>query len=337
MTAQAEINKSFRILAQIGTGSSGAVYKAWHTRLGKHVIVKECSLTKSRSVRRNELEALKNVKSQYLPQVYDYAKESDRVFSVTEYVEGKSFDELLVSNLHFSQDDVIKWYCQLASALGTLHASSICHRDIKPANIVLKPEGDVCLIDFGSALVNGSPAWFASRSLGYASPEQLEYFERIRSVARLRGQGGRSQLPTLLITPLESKGVISNPKEGNGASGKEALARPVPGVLVDEPDYNKTEFTPTSDSCPLPTVSLGSIRAIDWVRSDIYSLGATMYHILSGKRPCDRAEDIVPISQLGSFGPGLTSIIEKSMQPDPSMRFASMVELTNSVYCINDQ
>ena len=73
-------------------------------------------------------------------------------------------------------------------------------------------------------------------------------------------------------------------------------------------------------------------QTIDWKRSDIYSLGATMYHLLTGKRPSERADENVPISKIGKYDENLVQIIERSMRPDPSERFASAKELADAVH-----
>jgi serine/threonine-protein kinase len=253
------IGNSYLIDSRLGTGG-GAVFKAWHIRLQKYVVLKEakCFPGKSFTVYRNESEALKNVKSRYLPQVFDFVADKERVYTVMEYIDGENFDTLMQNGCTFTESETLKWYRQLADALVTLHSQGIFHRDIKPANIMLTQSGDVCLIDFDSAFVGGKAAGFVSRSPGYAPPEQYEIFDRIKDAG---------DIPWSLIMAAE---------------------------------------------------------AIDWKRADIYSLGATMYHILTGRRPHERASMSVTVSNSGRFNAGLLYIIEKSMKPEPSERFASM-------------
>jgi len=71
------------------------------------------------------------------------------------------------------------------------------------------------------------------------------------------------------------------------------------------------------------------------MRSDIYSLAATMYHLLTGIRPPQRASEVKPISEYGHFSEGMVYIIEKSMQVQPSERFSSVLQLQNAIINIH--
>ena len=189
--ASARVRSMLRIESRLGSGGSGAVYKAWHKRLRKYVVVKEVKHDSSGDVqaRRNEVEALKNLKCAYLPQVYDFLTDGNHSYTVLEFIRGESLDKLIGRKERFTAPQILKWYAQLASALEAIHQQNICHRDIKPANIMLTPEGDVCLIDFNAAMVGGIDTRLISRSPGYASPEQHEYFKRHTRDAAIIGRG----------------------------------------------------------------------------------------------------------------------------------------------------
>ena len=269
MSTNIRTSDTFRIVSERGAGGDGIVYEAWHTRLEKCVAVKANKGRAAVNIKAQyyEYEALRSVHSPYLPKVYDCLPESDRVLMVMEYIAGDSFAVLLDNGRRFSRPSVIKWYFQIASALEDIHRQGVCHRDIKPANIMLKPGGEVCLIDFNNAIVRGSAARLISRSFGYASPEQSEIYERIKTM-------------------------------GIGLS-----------------TYQLTKM----------------INDIDWKRSDIYSLGASMYHILTGIRPRERADDVAANRKFGLFISGIESIIDRSMQPEPSKRFKSAAELLSAL------
>ena len=106
----ARLTEHIHIESELGSGSSGAVYKAWHSRLRKYVVIKELPHTSSCSegTRRNEVEALKNIKNAYVPQVFDFLTGLDRSYTVMELVEGESFDKLLKRGDRFTAAQIVK-------------------------------------------------------------------------------------------------------------------------------------------------------------------------------------------------------------------------------------
>ena len=290
------MSHTYQITTELGSGGGGAVYKAWHKRLRKHVVIKASnnSIVGTLEARRNEVEALKNVKNMHIPQVLDYLSEEHHSFTIMEYINGDSFDKLLKLGNRFPETQVIKWYFQLASALNSIHKHDVYHRDIKPANIIRMTNGDVCLIDFNSALVIGNNTGMVNRSMGYASPEQYEYFKLCRSIHSIKNV---------------TYSVCSN----------------TPQSLND----NTTVLV--SGTSPQYRVS---ITNIDWKLSDIYSLGATMYHFLTGKRPPKTADDVANIPNLKGYSGELLKIIEKSMRTNPGDRFSTANELTQAIISV---
>ena len=171
-----QLNDTYTLLEQIGSGGGGIVYKAYHNRLKTYVVAKQIkegvkNILKSRA----EADILKKMKHTYLPRVYDFLEIDGEIYTVMDYIPGESLDKPLKKGEKFSQKQVLKWAVQLAEALDYLHRQipPIVHSDIKPANIMLTPEGDICLIDFNISLVFDSSMKTATGiSGGYAPPEQ---------------------------------------------------------------------------------------------------------------------------------------------------------------------
>ena len=321
-------NDAVVIESKLGSGGIGAAYKAWHTGLNKYVVVKELkhSAANDASVRRNEVEALKNVKNAHLPQVIDYFTDNDCSYTVMEFVEGESFDKLLAPGRGFSPSQVVKWYGQLASALEAIHSQGVCHRDIKPSNVMLAPGGDVCLIDFNAALVRGAGARLISRSPGYASPEQDELFRRC-AAGDFRCDCGPCGGDTATVL-LEAESITEwLPAQAGSDAPLPSAHAPLPSTHAPLPSmYSSLPYSPL----PYPPQNY-----IDWKLSDIYCLGATMCHLLTGKRPRERAFGMAPVLENARCDSGLAGVIERSMRIDPAERYDSATSLSRAIRRLN--
>ena len=267
------INGTYRIEDIIGAGGGGTVFKAYHLRLEKYVVVKRINdawvdIMDSRK----EADIIKNLKHQYLPQAYDFIKVEDGIYTVMDFVPGASLDKYIKSGFKFRQQQVLYWAKQVTEALVYLHSQKppIIHSDIKPANIMINLDGDVCLIDFNVSLTSTPDSSISATSRGYAAPEQY-----------------------LNIKPLNT---------------------PVQG----QPFVPKYNFDMTS---PLDQ------------RSDIYSLGATLYHLMTGQRPPKLPENKLPEipAQLEGFDEPLINIVNKMIKYDPRERYQTAGELLNDL------
>lgn len=317
---------TYEIKEQIGAGGGGIVYSGRHMRLEKEVVLKadKRKLSAATESLRREVDMLKNLRQTYIPQVYDFIQEGGTVYTVMDYIEGESFDKILAKGQKVSQAEVIKWACQLLEALIYLHNQppyGILHGDIKPANIMLRPEGDICLIDYNIALALGeSGAVKVGFSRGYASPEHYgaDYIKSSKSAAVRRMTSVTQEDPDL--TEILDTGKTSKEEDSDKEnSGKENAYKE---------DTDKGGFRSGSGSFR-SSVNIGTEggKAIMLdARSDIYSLGATLYHILSGHRPAHDARKVIPLGP-EECSPAVSAILQKAMNPQPDQRYQSAEEM----------
>lgn len=297
------IASTYEIIGHIGSGGGGDVYLARHVRLNKKVVLKADKRTlKTRpELLRREVDVLKNLSHSYIPKVYDFFVENDTVYTAMDYIEGESLDKPLKRGERFTQPQVIKWAKQLLQALCYLHSPThgdpprgFVHSDIKPANLMLTPYGDICLIDFNISLALGEVN-FVGYSAGYASPEHygLDYSEVPAERTSTRTAPRFSSR-----TRTSSKTFDANAPTQYMGSGSVSIN----GKKTVRPD----------------------------VRSDIYSTGAVMYHLLSGKRPASSALEVEPLSG-GGISPLLAEIIAKAMSPNPGLRYQTAAEMLRAL------
>ena len=249
------VDGKYKILSEIGHGGMSVVYMAINEKANKTWAIKEVrkdGVLDFEAVRQGlivETDMLKKLKHPNLPSIVDVIDSDDTFLIVMDYIEGNALSVSLQEYGAQPQEDVIEWARQLCDVLGYLHSRdpAIIYRDMKPANIMLKPDGNLTLIDFGTAReykdkILGDTTCLGT--IGYAAPEQF---------------GGMGQ---------------TDP------------------------------------------------------RTDIYCLGATLYHLVTGLNPSEPPYEMRPIREVNpALSGGLEQIIMKCTQNNPDDRYQSCAEL----------
>lgn len=198
-TSQSELPRDltdrYQLMAEVGSGSFGIVYRADDRKLGRKVAIKLLRHQYAQSsefCKRFEAEAVLAGQIEHLnvARVYDSHVDSEVAYLVMEFVEGKSLAELN------RQDAVpeVRVACQLVKAatdgLSAAHQAGLVHRDVKAANILVTEDLDrVCLTDFGLAQDQQNESTGVAGSLAYMSPEHLDPHRRIDERADIYSMG----------------------------------------------------------------------------------------------------------------------------------------------------
>ena len=212
------------------------------------------------------------------------------------------------AEVRFLQGKVLRWAQELSDALAYLHSHKppVIHSDIKPANIMYDPETNgVTLIDFNISLAfSRSSLGSTWISPGYSPPEQYydlsDYFKMLEKAgSRSGGQRLNGQFKT----------------GGEQFVNKGDSSRPSSGY----------------DRYVLPIVAQTVGKGVD-TRSDVYSFGITMYHLLTGVKPDPDYSKIIPIREFDiDLEPAFAFIIEKCMALDPNERYPDGVALNKAL------
>lgn len=172
----------YEVGERIGVGGMAEVYTATDTTLGRVVAVKvmlpQYADDPDFARRfRQEAAAAANLQSPYIVNVYDWGHDDDTYYIVMEYIRGSDLKTAIQQRGAINQRKVAEIGAQVCQALTAAHQQDIIHRDVKPQNIMVQPDGNVKVMDFGIARAKNSTADKTTVVLGtahYASPEQAQ-------------------------------------------------------------------------------------------------------------------------------------------------------------------
>ena len=177
-----KLNNRYIMGDRIGLGGMAEVYQGQDTVLGRTVAVKVMLPQYAEDPQftarfRQEAAAAANLQSPYIVNVYDWGQEANTSFIVMEYVRGSDLKTAITQRGAINQRKVAEIGSQVCQALSVAHGLDIIHRDIKPQNIMVQPDGNVKVMDFGIARAKNSVMAKTEAVLGtahYISPEQAQ-------------------------------------------------------------------------------------------------------------------------------------------------------------------
>lgn len=225
------IDEKYEIVKKIGQGGMSLVYLATDRHLNKTWAVKEIRRKGKGKAEEfvynsliTEANLMKKLDHPALPRIVDIIENSVTIYVVMDYIEGESLDKVLEEYGAQPEELVIEWAKQICDALSYLHSQKppIIYRDMKPANVMLKPEGNIKIIDFGIAREYKEKSLADTTVLGtkgYAPPEQYSGQTDARSdifalgmtmhhlLTGIDPRGGEAYAPVRMWNPELSEGI----------------------------------------------------------------------------------------------------------------------------------
>lgn len=282
------IGSTYEVIKELGSGGGGVVYLANHLRLNKQVVLKadKRQLTTRPELLRREVDVLKNLRHPYIPQVYDFFVEDETVYTAMDFVDGESLDRPLKRGERFSQPQVIRWGRQLLRALDYLH----------------RP-------------IHGDPP------RGYVHSD-------IKPANLMRRNNGDICLIDFNISLALGEENVIGASAGYASPEHYGLDFSFSSATVTQNDATVLmgDATVTLPASHISSTTSKRKTIIPDVRSDIYSTGATLYHLISGSRPAKDAKMVTPLAQFGINGQ-VADIIAKAMDPNPDLRYQTAAEM----------
>ena len=175
-------NNRYKLTERVGLGGMAEVYRAEDNVLGRTVAVKvmlpqyaaDPTFTKRF---RQEAASAANLQSPYIVSIYDWGLDGETYYIVMEFLRGTDLKTAIKERGAINQRKAAEIGSQVAQALSVAHAGGIIHRDIKPQNIMIQPEGNIKVMDFGIARAGDAGLSQTATVLGtahYVSPEQAQ-------------------------------------------------------------------------------------------------------------------------------------------------------------------
>lgn len=318
--------KRYKTLSQVGSGGMGEVVKCSDKTIGRTVAMK---LMRKENAD-NEIQRLRFLEEAQITGQLEHPNivpihelgqdEEGNLYFTMKMVKGRSLEELIWENKtgqrHVSLAQLLNIFLKICDAIAFAHAKGVLHRDLKPANIMVGDFGEVLVMDWGLAKITPSANGEGPAGVRTETPQEVN-------------------LGTIDRSKYTEDQSPKSPDEGNSSLNLLDSVRSVRSQSrVIDTKFGEIQGTPVYMA---PEQALGTTNLVDH-RTDIYSLGAILYEILTFKRPIESGDlkvvlqqvadnEIIPPQErvpLKKVPPELSQICMKAMARESEKRFQSV-------------
>jgi len=320
--------KRYKTLRQVGKGGMGNVVQCSDKTIGRTVAMKVMREENSKDDTRRlnfleEAQITGQLEHPNIVPIHELGQDEDgNLYFTMKMVKGRSLEELIWENKtgqrHNSLVQFLNIFLKICDAIAFAHSKGVLHRDLKPANVMVGDFGEVLVMDWGLAKI-------------------------------LPGQGASIHTEA----PMEvNLGTIDHSSESNGGSARDAISESSHDILdsvrsvrsqsqVVDTKFGEIQGTPVYMA---PEQALGTTNLVDH-RTDIYSLGAILYEMLTYKRAIEAKELEIVLQQVadGDFPPPderaplrkipaeLSAICMKAMAREQDKRYQTVRTLEKEI------
>ncbi len=316
LKSQGPTSHRYSLKGEVGKGGMGKVFEVYDKNLRRTLAIKVLTGDDARNLERfvEEAQVTGQLDHPGIVPIHELGVDRNgRVFFSMQLVKGQTlknvFDKIAAGNSEWNTTRVLGLLQRVCEAMAFSHMKGVIHRDLKPANIMVGDFGEVYVMDFGLARVVGKP-----------DTKDI----RVRCDIR----------PDLVRSVRQDKAKRLESERTNPASDPDAAAMTMDGDVIGTPCYMP------------PEQAIGDLEHIG-PHSDVYAIGAVLYHLLYGGPPyiepgeqpsaCDVVERVVmgppkPIDARKRNVPSeLIAIVDKAMAREIEKRYATMTDLANDL------
>ncbi len=210
---------SYELIAQIGQGGMGVVYKGRHQGTGQVVAVKVMtaeSMSEPVLLQRfaQECAVAARLRHPHIVRGLDFGTEGARPYLVMEFVEGQSLGQRIRQLGPLPAAEAVRMAIEIAGALDLAHREKLIHRDVKPDNILMAPDGRAMLTDLGlikdldSEAVLTKPG-AAMGTIMFTAPEQFENAQQADALCDVYGLGATLYFALTGVAPYQARGNLT--------------------------------------------------------------------------------------------------------------------------------